>query len=315
MVQKQIQKMNLLIVGASGFIGKNLLLGLNNEAEIIATYNTDSNFLLFNKKHNLRNVTPIKCDLRNEWEVRKLFAEKKDFDACIYLASDTRVGHLVTDPNADVMNNILPLANFVKQYRGGPVVFFSSGAVYMGKTGQVSPKVAVKPSIPYAISKYASELYIHHYGLKGSGYVIIRFFGAYGPYEHERKLTRKLLAQIMNTQDAKLTFTIYGDGKNLIDVMYIDDAITAIKCILESGKKNLVVDLCNGTPLMINGYARKIVKLFGKTVHLNHYGSSPEYIRFYSSSDEFRRRFGFVPRISLEEGIRKYMTWLKTYKE
>ena len=72
----------------------------------------------------------------------------------------------------------------------------SSGAVYDGLRGAVSPATPVSPRLPYAISKLASEQYLRffaeHRGTVDS-YVNVRFFGAYGPYEAARKITTQWL--------------------------------------------------------------------------------------------------------------------------
>ena len=84
----------------------------------------------------------------------------QDIDVCVYLASNTNVRAMVEDPIIDVHTNIRPLVNFLTNSTGGKIIFFSSGAVYMGNHGLVSPRSQITPTIPYAISKYACEQYV-----------------------------------------------------------------------------------------------------------------------------------------------------------
>lgn len=304
--------MRILVVGASGFIGKNLLVPLAEKyREVIATFNSNSSFPAFVESLDTDNIIPERCDLRDEENVKNLFTQQRDFAACIYLASDTRVGYLSSDPSSDVLNNILPMVNFLKHYNGGEVIFFSSGAIYMGQRGAVS-HANLQPSIPYAISKYSAELYLKHRALaKGFGYLIIRFFGAYGPYEPERKITRKLLLAVDSSDARKIPFTVYGDGNNLIDVMFVDDTVDAILRVLQSGKNNLTVDLCGDSHVTVNDYVVRVAETFEKTVRINHEGSSAEYIEFYASNEGFSSHFEFSPSISLENGLKRYMAWLR----
>jgi nucleoside-diphosphate-sugar epimerase len=301
--------MKILVVGASGFIGKNLIVSLaGRNEEVVATYMSADDFPRFVSTLQ-SGIKAWRCDLRDEKSVIGLFEEFGSFDKCVYLACDTRVGYLSSNQPEDVINNILPMANFVKHYKGGPVVFFSSGAVYSGQRGLVSNK-DISPSIPYAISKLAAELYLKHQSrAKSFGHIIVRFFGAYGPHEPERKITRKLLMALKSPSDV-VEFVVYGDGNNLIDVMYVDDVVNSIIRILESEKINLTVDLCAGHPITVNNYVEQVFSMFGKTPRIIHKGSVAEYIEFWASNQTFVETFGYLPKVSLAEGLLKYKAWL-----
>ncbi len=303
--------MKLLVVGASGFIGRNLLRRLRDWNEVVGTYHAHDDFPRFLRESRVNNVSAHRCDLTDEEQVKSLFREQGDFNACVYLASDTRVGYLSSDPSADVINNILSMANFAKHYRGDSVIFFSSGAVYMGQKGRVS-HASVEPTIPYAISKLSAELYLKHQShLSSFASIIVRFFGAYGPGEPERKITRKLLLAVDAAKSKEFEFTVYGDGKNLIDVMYVEDAVRAINLMLNFRKKSATVDLCGEAAMPVNDYVRNVVSVLGRSVRIKHEGGSPEYIRFHSSNYAFRRTFGDFETTPLDKGIHRYMTWLR----
>src|SRR5436309_3427516 len=244
--------MKVLVVGASGFIGRNLLLGVARSWDVYGTCRNPVDFSRFLSAYGLDHVRPLQLDLRDAATVEKALASISRPDACVFLASDTAVRALVSDPRLDVTNNILTVANFLKSYRGGKVLFMSSGAVYMGLEGLVSPTARLRPTIPYAISKYASELYVQFAAERGwaEGYVILRFFGAYGPFEPPRKITTKL---VQSALARAREFTIFGDGRNLIDVMHIDDAVAGLVAVLQSDRINLTVDFCAGNAFDLNG--------------------------------------------------------------
>jgi len=303
--------MKLLVIGASGFIGKNLLLKIPKNWNVFGTCRGSKTFQTFLIENNLTNVLPLHCDLEKTEDVKDMMAKVRDIDVCVYLAANTNVRELVEEPIKDVTTNVIPLLNFLKYFKGRRLVYFSSGAVYMGLKGQVSPMSKVSPTIPYAISKHTCEKYIKFYRNTKKTfqeYVILRFFGAYGPYEATRKVSTKLLELI---KDLKSTvFTVYGDGKNYIDFMYIDDAIEGVLAVIQNKTANLTSDFCSGNPQTINELVTKVGHTFNKEIIIKHVGSSPEYIRFYASPRKMFETFGFRPRISLEDGFKRFSNWM-----
>lgn len=300
--------MRVLVAGASGFLGRNVLLAAPREWEVTATFFASTEFPEWLRAEGLDQVTPVQVDLRDEGQVEKRLGMLPS-DVTLYLAADTRVPSLVQDPPMDVHNNILPVTNVVRHHRGGSFVFMSSGAVYMGHAGGVSPSTPLRPTIPYAISKLASELYVRSAAERGwyDGCVVLRFFGAYGPWEPQRKITTKL---VLAAHARQADFTIFGDGKNLIDVMYVDDAVRGILSAVQGAPRGGTVDFCSGSPVSLNEFARKVGQIFGHTFELRHEGDSPEYIRFRASPEGMRDSFGIRPSIPLEDGMKRLNRWL-----
>lgn len=305
--------MKIIVPGASGHIGKNFLLRAPKNWSIIAIYNRNSleNFV---KENGLENVKPVKCDLSNEKDVNKLSALiGNEFDVCLYLAANTLIPSSVTNPIFDLQANTLTVLNFLNYFRGDRIIFLSSGAVYDGLSGYVNPEILVSPKIPYSISKLASENYVQHYVKKKNtfkAYIILRFFGAYGPYENSRKIYSKLINAFYF--ENRNEFKVYGDGNNLIDAMYIDDTIDGILKTITSSNKNVIVDFCSGSPLTINELVYTTARTFGKEKPIiKHEGITEEYIDFYVSPDRMDKLFGFKPVIPLEDGLLKFTHWMK----
>ena len=300
--------MRLLVVGASGFLGRNFLLAAPKEWDIHATYRAAESFPAWLAGSRLDHVLPVRVDLRDEAAVGKAIGTLRP-DACLYLAADTRVRLLVEDPPLDVQNNLVPVANVLKHHRGGRFVFVSSGAVYMGHDGAVSPHTALNPSIPYAISKHAAELYVRAAAARGwsDGSVVLRFFGAYGPFEPPRKITTKL---VQAARARAREFTSFGDGGNLIDVMDVDDAVRGLLAAIRGPANNVTVDFCAGSPLSLNEFAAAVGGIFGHAFEIRHEGESPEYIRFHASPEGMAAAFGLRPQTTLTEGMRRLDAWL-----
>src|SRR5438128_7455160 len=218
--------MRVIVTGASGFIGRNVLLRAPKSWKIAAVYHRTAGLDAFVESHGLGHVTPVCCDLLDPAAVRALADHiGGGADAVLYLAANGDPAASVERPRWDLESNTLALVNFLEHCPAGHVVYVSSGAVYDGLTGEVSPATAVSPRLPYAISKLASEQYVKFFAERRrtvGSYVNVRFFGAYGPYEPLRKITTKWMRAVM---DGRRELTVRGDGENLIDFMYVDDAV------------------------------------------------------------------------------------------
>lgn len=305
--------MRVIVPGASGFIGKNLILKAPKTWEIVAMYNQSHEFPGFVKEHSLGNVSTVKCDLTSTDEVAEVATHVgNDFDVCVYLAANGNPAVSIEDPILDLSFSTVTVLNFLKVFQVRRFVYFSSGAVYDGLKELVSPAVKVEPGLPYAISHLASEHYARsftYYTNSIQEYVVLRFFGAYGPHEPKRKIYTKLV-KAFNFEDAN-EFTVRGDGRNYIDAMYIDDAIKGVLQIIVSDKANVTVDFCSGAPLTINELVKQAGAVFGKEhIVIQHVGAVPEYIEFYASDISMKQLFGFEASVTLEAGLRSLADFL-----
>ncbi len=306
--------MKIIIPGASGFLGKNLLQHLPKTWEVIALYNRSASFPSFIKESHLKGVTPFCCDLTQEPDLQKLKKHiGSKFETCVYLAANGDVPLSLRDPAHDLKSNALALINFLHCFKIQRFIFFSSGSVYNGLKGLVSPRVKTNPALPYAISKLTSEQYIQYFKTQGQigEYVILRFFGAYGPLDSERKVYTKLVKALY--LEGKNEFVVRGDGQNLIDAMHIYDTINGIlKVIQKKESKNLIVDFCAGQPLTINELVKKAARIFQKyPIKIIHEGTISEYISFRASPKAMKRHFDFEPKIPLDEGLKRFAAFLE----
>lgn len=296
------------MTGAAGFIGRNALLAAPRCWQIVALYRPgNSDFLTFLATNRLHNVQPIACDLTDKYQVEQAIAHVgARFDSCLALASNTSIPGSVARPVEDLTTNTIGLLHLLQCCSFEHLVYLSSGAVYVGLTGLVGPDSAVYPDLPYAISKLAAEQYIrafmhHHHTPKRA--TIIRFFGAYGPYEPARKLYTKLVRRFAFEHNP--SFTVTGDGENYIDAMYVDDTMRALLIVLtsSSGEAFRCIDLGVGSRETVNQIVTRIAHAFGLEPQIKHEGVTTEYIRFVIDPQPFTSAYRFTPTISLEAGI------------
>jgi nucleoside-diphosphate-sugar epimerase len=301
--------MRLLITGAAGFLGRNALLALPRSWEVVGLYRPgNKSFLSFVAAHRLQHVQPVACDLTDIHQVEHAIKQVgREFDSCLALASNTSIPASIERPIDDLTTNTIGLLHLLQSCTFDHLVYLSSGAVYVGLTGLVGPTSALSPTLPYAISKLAAEQYIrafagHHQTPRHA--TIVRFFGAYGPYEPPRKLYTKLVRQFAFKRDPH--FTVSGDGENFIDAMYIDDAIKALLAVLALPPSEGVrcIDLGVGSSESVNAVVTRAAHVFGLEPQITHEASTAEYIQFVIDPLPFAALYHFMPAISLEAGLK-----------
>lgn len=255
----------VLITGASGFIGSNLMRHIPDDWRV-TTLKHDNYFA--GADDDLGHGIP------------------DHFDIGIHLAGNSDPAESGRSPQYDLSSHAEYLLKIFAFFRFDRFVYLSSGAVYDGCLGSVGPNTPLSPTLPYAIAKLAAEGYVkyfHKSGLIGD-YSIIRFFGAYGPGEPERKIYTQLVRRF--GIERRPEFTIRGNGQNLIDAMYVDDAVRTIIAIAqnEDGRKSWTQDLASGQPMSISQLVESAGAKFGLNPIIQYRGTVPEHILFWSDS-------------------------------
>lgn len=337
--------MKILLTGASGFIGRNFLLYRPSDWRVFALDRVeDKNFQkkIPNARFFKINLTDGSPRFGEAGRQVRYLAQKLnlDFDVCLHLAANGDPALSVSAPLWDIQSTTETLINIGMNFKIDKLIYLSSGAVYNGHRGLISPKIKIEPILPYAISHFAAEQYVRFYQRAGKikQYVIIRFFGAYGPYEPPRKIYTNLVKALgmkkyYSSSEAQRSrevvdnssrlrsnynhreFTIRGNGKNLIDAMFVEDAIRGLVAVIKSSKTNITIDFCKGEHPNINQLVREAAKIFNLDIKIKHQGQVPEYNQFYASPAQFQRFFGFRAKTTLEEGLEKLEGWIRRNKE
>jgi UDP-glucose 4-epimerase len=297
--------MRVIVTGAAGFVGRNVLLRAPRDWEIVAVARTAPALEAFVAARQLTHVRVVGCDLTDAAAVRNLAAQAGKADAALYLAANGDPTISAERPRWDLECNTVAPVTFLENCPVDHLVYLSSGAVYDGLVGAVTPATPVSPRLPYAISKLATEQYIRFFCERRRSlrsYINVRFFGAYGPYEPARKITTRWLLALAAGQRE---FTLRGNGENLIDFMYVDDAVDGLLRLLQASGTSATVDFASGAPVTINAVAQAMARTLGVDVAIRHEGKTEEFIQFHTTDRAMRDQFGFTPTIPFDDGLRR----------
>jgi UDP-glucose 4-epimerase len=309
--------MRLLVTGASGFLGRNVLLQAPASWEIVAVYHEALDFPAFVAREGWRHVQAVRCDLTNPSDVRALRAAAEGagaVDAALYLAANGDPAASARDPLRDLRLNTVALVTFLEHCPVPRLIYLSSGAVYDGLAGEVTPASHVAPHLPYAISKLGCEHYIRFYADRRgtpASYVNVRFFGAFGPYEPLRKITTRFLSALGR---GDREFALRGDGRNLIDFMYVDDAVRGLLALIAHDRPvRATIDFASGRPISVNDVVAAMLRLTGTDMQVRRDGATEEYIEFRSADRRMADDFGVTPQLSFDEGFERLRAFVSAH--
>jgi nucleoside-diphosphate-sugar epimerase len=103
---------------------------------------------------------------------------------------------------------------------------------------------------------------------------------------------------------------VRGNGENLVDFMYVDDAVDGFLALTSAAGYSGTVDFASGTPVSVNAVVQTMARVLDASVTIRHEGQTEEYIQFRSADTSMRDRFGFVPRVAFEDGVRRLHEFL-----
>ena len=307
----------ILLLGAAGFIGTNLVLELakdkTNEITVVdrskAYFGTIEGF-------NLSNINYIESSLTMDDDYLKLV---KGQDIVYHLISTTvpsTSNKLVVD---EIKGNVVLSANLFEacvHQHVKKVVFISSGGTVYGKESQC-PLLETTPTNPitsYGVQKITIErlLYLYNY-MYGLDYRIIRLANPYGPYQRPNGV---LGAVTTFTYKALMgeEIIVYGDGSVVRDFIYIDDAIKGIQKIVDGESAHHIFNLGCGYGTSINEVLQTIEKVLEIQLNVKYTESRNVDVPInYLDINRFESIYGSLNPISLEEGIKKTSDFLRAF--
>lgn len=311
--------MKVLITGAAGFIGSNLVHYL--AAERPDWHITALDLLTYaGNLENLKSVldNPRICferaDIVDGAAMGTLF-ERGKFDYVFHLAAESHVDRSIHGAMAFVRTNVLGTQNLLDCAMAHKVkrfVHISTDEVYgsLGPTGRFVETTPLDPSSPYSASKAGSDLMVLA-AFKTHGYdtVVTRCTNNYGPYQFPEKLIPLFITNAL--EDKKLP--LYGDGMNVRSWLYVTDHCEALLRVAEGGKAGEVYNIGGAAEAEIpnRDVTYSILKVLQKPESLiQPVADRPGHDRRYAIDyGKIHGELGWKPRTPFPEGLQKTVAW------
>jgi len=312
--------MKALVTGGAGFIGSNLVNRLVAEGLEVIVVDDLSMGKLSNIQQS-EHVTVYVEDVCNVKFMQQLLQEECP-DYIYFLAAVASVADSIERPAETHRVNHTAVFNMLEYIRKSnlPIkqfLFTSSAAVY-GNLPELPKREdsRVDPVSPYAIDKYATERFVLTYGqLYNLPTVCVRFFNVYGPGQNPNSPYSGVLSILTDCLQKQQPFTLYGDGKQTRDFIYVQDVIQALWLITESDAKHEVFNIANGDETSLNAIIETYQTIVGKTLSIKQVpGRDGEVKRSVANIGKLVA-LDYTTRWSLKEGLSKYWEGIQAHAE
>lgn len=324
----------ILVTGAAGFIGFHTCLQLLKNNELIIGLDNINDYYDVNlKKDRLAqikrhpNFSFKKIDLIDKEAIDALF-KKYSFSTVIHLAAQAGVRYSLENPHSYINSNIVGFMNVLEACRHTKIeylIYASSSSVYGNNINipfSASQNVD-RPVSLYAATKKSNELmahcYSHLYRIPSVG---LRFFTVYGPWGRP-DMSPILFAKAIS-ENRPIDVFNYGNMER--DFTYIDDVVESILRLLKRGPGSLpsnknhvpykIYNIGNDRPIKLHYMIELLEKRLGKKAKKNLIPMQEGDVqRTWADIDDLKRDILFSPKISIEEGIEKFVAWYLEYYE
>lgn len=342
--------MKVLVTGGAGFVGFHVAEYYAKRGSEVVVFDNLSRVEILGKsvgdplynwnylKNNYRDIELVKGDVRSFEEVK---AASKDVDAIVHAAGQVAVTTSLSDPRTDFEINALGTFNVLEAARlnDAALVFCSTNKVYGENVNKIPVKeegnrycfadekygngipetfpVDLCGHSPYGCSKFTGDIYAqdyaHTYGLKTG---VFRMSCIYGErqfgVEDQGWLSWFVIATLTNKP-----ITIYGDGKQARDILYVTDLVEAFALFIGNSIKLGVFNIGGGpqNTLSLLELLDLLEKLTGRKPKLSFTKwRSCDQRAYVSDISKIKQRLAWKPKVSPGEGLRKIVNWVDKNK-
>ena len=338
-------KKQYLVTGGAGFIGSNYVHRLLARGEKVAIYDN------FSRGGAPRNLEWLKAEFgENAFDVivgdvrdaSRITEAASKSDVIAHLAGQVAVTTSVTNPRDDFESNALGTFNVLEAARASgrkPIVIYASTNKVYG--GMEEVELFEEPTrwrykdlvngcpetqpldfhSPYGCSKGTGDQYVRDYArMYDLPTVVFRQSCIYGPrqfgIEDQGWVAWFIIAAVMGRD-----ITIYGDGKQVRDILHVDDLVNAYDLAVEKidTARGQVYNLGGGPANVMSIWAEfgpRLEKLLGDTIEIARGDWRPGDQRvFYADVSKAKRELGWEPKIGVEEGVNKLFAWVKANRK
>jgi CDP-paratose 2-epimerase len=337
--------MRILVTGGLGFIGSNIAnryLSEGHEVTVLDNLSrTGTNFNLnWLKENHKKGLEFLNVDVRDADKVRSAVRDK---DAIFHTAAQVTVTDSVTNPRNDAEINILGTFNVMEAARlanTNPFVLYTSTNKVYGEGINTIPleqsetrwrfadsmftngipesfSTDFDEHSPYGVSKYCADLYVRDYSnVYGIHGVSFRQSCIYGTRQFGRE-EQGWLAHFIISSVFRRPINIFGDGKQVRDTLFIDDLLDAMDLALRNKEKvkGKAYNIGGGpkNTLSLIELISLLEKMNGSKIETRYFDWRPADQKVYISDiSKAKKDFGWEPKISPEEGVRRLNDWVKS---
>ena len=321
--------MRVLVTGAAGFIGSHLTDALLAEGDEVVGVDDLSSGALSNLAEARRTSTGKfsfhRVDITSS-AVGDLIRRHKP-EVIFHLAAQVDVRKSVAEPVVDATINIIGTLNVLQgaaEAGTGKVVFTSSGGCIYGEPDEDRLPVneaqvfwpEAMPESPYGVSKKIALDYLRYYkAVKGLDYTALALANVYGPRQEpasEVGLEGQVVAIFCKKMLANRPTTIYGDGSQTRDFVYVDDVVGAFLAARSKGGGELV-NVGSNAELSVNELHARLTELTGTSFEAAYADARPgELQRIYVDNSKAAELLDWRPSVALNEGLKQTVAWFRT---
>jgi UDP-glucose 4-epimerase len=309
------EKNKILVLGADGFIGSNMIEALIKEKNYsVRAFDFFRNGISRNLEPFREKIQFFPGDFLNRSDIRKSL---KGVSHVFHFLSSTTPGSSMDDPLVDINTNVFGMLMFLDECVKADVkkiIFSSSGGTVYGNDGKNKCKEEdpTNPISPYGISKLTIEKYLEYYKIRsGLEYLILRYSNLYGPRQNISG-SQGIIPIFLNLIKKEKPIEIFGDGKNIRDYLYIDDAIAVTKILFKKKTKYNIYNIGSGRGFSIIDVVASIEKLTGKKAKIKWmHERNTDVKKIILDISRAREETGYFPKISLKEGLNKTWEWIQ----
>jgi nucleoside-diphosphate-sugar epimerase len=303
-----------LVTGGAGFIGSHIVDGLLERGETVRVLDNLATGKRENLAHAIQNIDFLEGDIRDLITCRKACA---GVDYVLHQAALGSVPRSVADPLTTHEVNVTGTLKMLLAARDAGVkrfVYAASSSTYGDHPGL--PKVEDRignPLSPYAVSKYADELYAQVFGrCYGLETIGLRYFNVFGPRQDPFSQYAAVIPLFVSALLQGTAPLIHGDGEQSRDFTFVANAVSAnlLACTAPGAAVGEVFNIACHRQVTLNSLYAQLQDLLGTQLAVNYGPARPGDVR-HSLADigKAQRLLGYQGSIGLEEGLKRSIAW------
>ena len=306
--------MRILVTGGAGFIGSHTVDALvaSGAGEVSVLDDLSSG-----KRQQVNaKATLYQTDLRDAAAVGSVVEQVRP-EIVFHLAAQMDVRRSVADPAFDAQVNLVGFLNLIESARHHGlrrVIFSSTGGAIYGEQDEFpcTEDHPRRPVSPYGVAKLATEAYLFFYKVEyGIDYLALRFGNVYGPRQDPHGEAGVVAIFCGRILDGK-PVTIYGDGTQTRDYVYVGDVVRAVVAAAKSRASGIALNIGTGIETSVNELYSTLAGIADFPTQAQHAAARPgEQKRSVISPARAERELGWRPEKKLADGLEETFNYFK----